>query len=42
MITRVGKPVYPHILKCTMLAQVLALKDHILMHNSNGIPFENE
>ncbi len=24
--------------KCTLLAQVLALKDLILMHNSNGIP----
>jgi len=25
-----------------ILAQVLAQKDHILMHNSHGIPFENE
>jgi len=24
-----------------ILAQVLAQKDHILMHNSNGIPFVN-
>ncbi len=25
-----------------ILAQVLAQKDHILMHIANGIPFENE